>query len=42
MTLDFIAFSTVFHSYQDAKRVIMKGCAQQTIHLAEMVIMKGH
>ena len=28
MTCDFISFSTVFQSYQDDERLIMKGCVQ--------------
>ena len=28
MTCDFTSFSTVFQSYQDDERLIMKGCVQ--------------
>ena len=28
MTCDFTSFSTVFQSYEDDKRLIMKGCGQ--------------
>ena len=28
MTCDFMSFSTVFQSYQDDGRMIMKGCVQ--------------
>ena len=28
MTYDFIFFSTVFQSYQDKGRLVMKGCGQ--------------
>ena len=28
MTCDFTSFSTVFQSYQDDGRIIMKGCVQ--------------
>ena len=28
MTYDFTAFSTVFQTYQDDERLIMKGCVQ--------------
>ena len=28
MTCDFTSFSTVFRSYQDDERLIMKGCVQ--------------
>ena len=28
MTCDFTSFSTVFQSYQDDRRMVMKGCVQ--------------
>ena len=28
MTCEFMSFSTVFHSYHDDERMIMKGCVQ--------------
>ena len=30
MTSDFTSFSTVFQSYQDSERMIMKGCVHRT------------
>ena len=29
MTCEFMSFSTVFQSYQDDERLIMKGCVQR-------------
>ena len=37
MTCDFTSFSTVFQSYQDDGKLIMKGCVQGTPFTVEKI-----
>ena len=38
MTCDFTSFSTVFQSYQDDGRLIMKGCVQWNSIMVEKIL----
>ena len=37
ITCDFTAFSTVFESYQDDEKLIMKGCVNETLFTVEKI-----
>ena len=41
MTCDFTSFSTVFQSYQDDGRIIMKGCVQCIPFMIEKMLASG-
>ena len=41
MTCDFTSFSTVFQSYQDGGRLIMKGCVQWNSFMVEKISLQA-